>query len=297
MAGTETDPQAVARAIRSTAARWALDKGGGYLGQACGVADLLGVLYTRILDLGPSLAPLEPPRFRSVPSPGSAGIRGEDWLGGGPDLMVVSPAHYATAQYGALIGLGRLDERAVREHSDDGGLLEMIGAEHSPGMAVTSGSLGTALSVTVGRALGRRLQRRDGRLWALLSDGEFQEGITFEALQAAVAHALDNLRVVVDVNRMQVDGPTAEVFPSRPIADRLRAVGWQVWEVEGHDLEAIEASARLVADADGPAALLARTTPWTGFPSLRARWETGRLHFVRLSPDEAAHLERELIAL
>jgi transketolase len=99
MAGTETDPQAVARAIRSTAARWALDKGGGYLGQACGVADLLGVLYTRILDLGPSLAPLEPPRFRSVPSPGSAGIRGEDWLGGGPDLMVVSPAHYATAPF------------------------------------------------------------------------------------------------------------------------------------------------------------------------------------------------------
>jgi transketolase len=291
------DAATVSRAIRTTAARWAIDKQGGYLGQACGIADVLGVLYTRILTLGPSTAPLDPPRFTNVPRPGEPPIRGEDWLGGGPDLLVVSPAHYATAQYGALIGLGRLAETAVRDHSDDGGLLEMIGAEHSPGMVVTSGSLGTALSVTVGRALGRRLRGRPGQLWVLLSDGEFQEGMTFEGLQAAVAHRLGNLRIVVDVNSMQVDGPTDVVFPSQPIADRLRAIGWEVWETDGHDPAAIETAARRVAAAHGPAALLARTTPWTGFPSLRARWETGRLHFVRLDGDEAHTLEQEVAAL
>jgi len=132
----------VAQSIRAYAAEWAIRANGGYLAQACGTAELLALLHTQTLNLGKSTAPKRPPRFLSTPKPGDPGVRGEDWLGEGPDLLVISPAHYASAHYATLAATGKLDAAALAEDSTDGGLLEMIGAEHSPGMAVTSGSLG-----------------------------------------------------------------------------------------------------------------------------------------------------------
>jgi len=279
--------------IRQLAAQWTLDHDGGYLGQACGSAETLASLLT-FLDLGPSRAPLIPPAFPGVPTPGSRGVLGEDWLGAGPDALLVSPAHYATAVYAGLVGVGRLDPTALRMCSGDGGLLEMIGAEHSPGMAVTAGSLGTALAIGVGRAVGRARRGLPGRIWTFLSDGETQEGATWEAAQLAAAQQLANVRVVVDRNNMQVDGPMLDVLPVTEPELRFRAFGWEAMVVDGHDLAALDAALHATTDINGPVAIICRTEPWRGFDLLSERWRDHRLHFIRLTDAERDALQSEL---
>lgn len=287
----------VARSIRAYAAEWAIRANGGYLAQACGTAELLALLHTHVIDLGPSAAPLLPPRFGSTPSSDDPGVRGEAWLGIGPDTFIVSPAHYATAHYGALAATGRLDPEALVEESTDGGLLEMIGAEHSPGMAVTSGSLGIALGVAVGRAIARKQQGIPGAVWVLLSDGELQEGSTWEAFQLAVACDLDNLRIVLDRNNMQVDGQMPTVMPIGDAAEKVRAFGISVWEHPAHDVEGLWSVLLEVSSCEGPALLVSHSEPWRGFSFLEPRWHNNKLHFVRLSAEEKEQLEREVSQL
>lgn len=287
----------VAGAIRAHAAEWAIRANGGYLAQACGTAELLALLHTCVLDLGPSTAPMKPPRFSSVPTPGDPGIRGEDWLGVGADTLIISPAHYSTAHYATLVATGRLDKAALVEDSNDGGILEMIGAEHSPGMAVTSGSLGIALGVAVGRAIARVKRGTPGDIWVLVSDGEFQEGSTWEAIQLAIAQDLPNLKIVLDRNHMQVDGQMDGVMPIGDLAAKARAFGLKVFEHDAHDIEGLH-GVLLEAQAEtSPALVVCYSQPWRGFSFLEARWATNKLHFVRLSPEEKETLEREVEAL
>ena len=280
----------VASEIRSLAASWTLRNNGGYLAQACGSAEIFATLYSEVLDLGPSTGSLRPPRFSGVPTVTHGGQHGEDWLGDGPDLFVVSPAHYGTAQFCALAAIGRLDSDFFAEESNDGGLLELIPGEHSPGMTVTSGSLATALGVTVGRAIARRAQGRDGVLWVLLSDGELQEGATWESAQLANAEKLTNLIVLVDVNGMQVDGPMAEIMPIGSPSEKFKAFGWQTVEVDGHDISAISKACHDAKGIQGPVAVICNTEPWRGFNFLEARWKLRKLHFIRLSDSEKQEL-------
>lgn len=284
----------VAQAIRAYSAEWAIRANGGYLAQACGTAELLALLHTQTLSLGDSSAPPKPPRFAATPRPGAPGIRGEEWLGNGPDLLVISPAHYASAHYATLAATGKLDPSALVQESTDGGLLEMIGAEHSPGMAVTSGSLGIALGVACGRALARRQQGIPGDVWVLISDGELQEGSTWEALQLAAAHNLGNLRIVVDRNNMQVDGPMSTVMPIGDAVAKLAAFGFDVREHDAHDISGLYLSLEAMKESNGPAILVSNSEPWRGFSFLEARWATHKLHFVRLSPEEKSLLEEEV---
>jgi transketolase len=288
------DVVSVAGKIRCFAAQWALRANGGYLAQACGTAEVLALLHTQILNLGPSVATPVPPRFESTPTPGNPGIRGEAWLGEGPDLLIISPAHYATAHYATLAATGRLDPEALALHSTDGGVLEMIGAEHSPGMVVTSGSLGIALGVGVGRAIARKRRGKPGDIWVLISDGELQEGSTWESLQLAVAEGLDNLRIVLDRNNMQVDGKMADVMAIGDVAGKLRAFGLDVHEHDAHDIDGLHQSFLAMKKAAGPSVLVSYSEPWRGFSFLPPRWETNKLHFVRLTPEESSLLESEV---
>jgi transketolase len=287
----------VAGKIRCFAAQWALRANGGYLAQACGTAELLSLLHTTVLELGPSKGSMVPPRFEGTPKPGNQGLRGEDWLGDGPDLLIISPAHYATAHYATLAATGRLDPDALAAQSNDGGVLEMIGAEHSPGMVVTSGSLGIALGVGVGRAIARKRTGTPGDIWVLISDGELQEGSTWESLQLAVAEGLDNLRIVLDRNNMQVDGKMHDVMAIGDVATKLRAFGLAVHEHDAHDIDGLYAELSLMKKASGPSVLVSYSEPWRGFSFLPPRWETNKLHFVRLTPEESTLLESEVAAL
>jgi len=279
------DPQAIAAGIRRRVLAHVLANNGGYLSQACSAAELLAVLYGQVLNLAPTAGPLHPSTFEAVPGPRAPRVSGGVFHGEpGPDLdrFIVSPAHYALVVYAALIEAGRLDEAALDQFNKDGSTVEMIGAEHSPGFETTTGSLAQALSTAGGIALGRRLKQETGRTFVFMSDGEFQEGQTWEAVQALAYYRLDSVRVIVDVNRAQCDGPMDSVMTIEPLATKLKAFGASVDSINGHDTVAL---AKSLERASGkPHFVLAYTDPTRGVPLMNERRPV--LHYLRFTGDD-----------
>ncbi|CAB5241179.1 unannotated protein [freshwater metagenome] len=282
----------IARGIRERVLAHSIANNGGYMSQACSSAELLAALYGSILNFAPLENPIDPPSFIGVPSVGEhiyktgAQFHGEK----GPeyDRLISSPAHYALVIYAALIETRRLREDGLEHFNRDGSTVEMIGAEHSPGFETTTGSLAQALSQAGGIALARKIRGEKGRTWVFMSDGEFQEGQTYEALQAARFHGLSNLRAIVDVNMNQCDGPMDTVMTIEPLADRVKAFGWEVSVLDGHDIPAILAAA--AKETDKPHMILCYTDPVRGLPILAERAPV--LHYLRFtSPEERARYE------
>ncbi len=286
----------IARRLRKRVLAHVIEHDGGYLSQALSSAEILTALYVSVMRLGPVDAPLVPKPFPGVPAKGNTGyFTGADYNGRrGPDFdrFVFSPAHYALALYSLLVETGRMDESGLADFNRDGGSVEMIGAEHSPGMEVTSGSLGQALSQAAGIALGRRLKSEKGRVWVFMSDGEFQIGQTWEALQFASFHGLDNLGIYVDANGQQCDGRTESVMSLDPLDARVESFGGRVHTVDGHD------AAELVKPAEEPGngkplVVIALTDPCRGVEILRER--APRLHYLRFKDNaEKARYEAVL---
>lgn len=280
-----TEPQDIAAGVRRRVLAHVLANNGGYLSQACSAAELLAVLYGRVLNLSSTDGPLHPSPFEAVPSSDTPRISGGVFHGEpGPDLdrFIISPAHYALVVYAALIEAGRLDEAALDQFNKDGSTVEMIGAEHSPGFETTTGSLAQALSTAGGIALGRRLKNETGRTFVFMSDGEFQEGQTWEAVQALAYYRLDSVRVVVDVNRAQCDGPMDSVMSIEPLATKLKAFGASVDSIDGHNITTLAHS--LERQTGKPHFVLAYTDPTRGVPLLNERRPV--LHYLRFTSDE-----------
>ena len=282
----DLDPTRLAHRIRRRVLDHTIRNGGGYLSQACSSAEILATLYGRVMRLGPSVAPAVPGPFQGVPgrdNPNAhtgAGYNGPK----APDLdrFFFSPVHYSLVLYSVLIETGRMAPEGLAQFNKDGSTVELIGAEHSPGIEVTSGSLAQTLSQAGGVALARRLKGETGRTWVFLSDGEFQEGQTWETLQALAYWKLDQVGIYVDVNGYQCDGKMDTVMAIEPLADRCRAFGADVHEVDGHDVEALAAAARNRAPGK-PLLVLARTDPCRGIDLLRER--TPKLHYLRFKTD------------
>lgn len=285
-----------ARNIRLRVLDHTLKNNGGYLSQACSSAELFATLYLRIMKLGASQASMIPPPFPGADNPhffnGSAYNGAQQ-----PDLdrFIFSPAHYALVLYSTLIEVGRLAPEALAMFNQDGSTVEMIAAEHSPGVETTTGSLAQAISQAGGIALARRMRGDTGRVWVLMTDGEFQEGQVWEAFSTLAYYRLDNVGVYVDVNGQQCDGAMQSVMNIEPIADRLRSFGARVVEVDGHDPEALAAPADLAPDGR-PLVVLARTNPCCGVDLLAER--APNLHYVRFkSPEERARYQDTYQAL
>jgi transketolase len=258
------------------------------MSQACSSAETFSALYTKIMHLGPSIAPAVPPPFPGAPSASNpdyftgAGYNGAK----APDLdrFILSPAHYALVLYAVLIETGRMSPEGLAQFNQDGSTVEMIAAEHSPGCEVTSGSLAQALSQATGIALARRLRGDSGRVWVYMSDGEFQEGQTWEALEVMSFYKLDKMGVYVDANGQQCDGRMRDVLDIEPLHSKLEAFGMRVFSVDGHDVDALAAPAEL-APAGHPLVVLARTDPCRGLARLNSR--APKLHYLRFtSPEE-----------
>ncbi len=296
---TPDSVSAVAAAVRRRVLEHTLKNNGGYLSQACSSAEILATLYLRVMRLGSSTAPLVPRRFAGVPSASNPdAFTGADYNGSRTpelDRFIFSPVHYALVLYSLLIELGRLGANALDEFNQDGSTVELIGAEHSPGHEVTAGSLAQALSQAGGIALARRLRGDTGRVWVFMSDGECQEGQTWEAFAALAHHRIGNLGVYIDANAQQCDGPMTSVMTIEPLAERLRAFGAEVHEVDGHDPDALAAPAAMTTmPRERPLVVIARTDPCRGLERLRER--APKLHYVRFQPGQEFETYQALLA-
>ena len=286
----------VAAGIRRRVLEDVLRNRGGYLSQACSAAEILAALYTKVVHLGAVETPLAPGPFPGVPGPG----RPSDVTGAmynGPkspefDRFILSPSQYALVLYAALIELGRMTPGGLLDFNRDGGSVEMIGAQHSPGQELMSGSLGQGLSQAAGIAYARKRKGETGRVWVFMSDGEFQSGQTWETLQAAAFHKLDNLGVYVDVNGQQCDGRMQEVMNVEPLDRRLESFGVKAFRVDGHDVGALAAPAQLPHGVR-PLVVLAATDPCRGMEILRAK--APKFHYFRPKDEAEIACYRELL--
>lgn len=287
----------VAFHVRRRVLEHTLNNNGGYLSQACSAAEILATLYTRVMRLGPSEGPPVPPPFPGVPGPANpTPFTGASYNGPRAphlDRFFFSPAHYALVLYAVLIEVGRMAPEGLAQFNQDGSTVEMIGAEHSPGMECMTGSLAQALSQAAGVAMARKRRGDTGRVWVFMSDGEFQEGQTWETFLTLAHYRLDNVGIYVDVNGQQCDGRIVDVMGIEPLADKLAAFGADVVRVDGHDVEALAAAGQGPWEEGKPRVVLCYTCPWQGLDLLASR--APKLHYVRFrSPEERARYQAAL---
>ncbi|MBK1783287.1 transketolase [Prauserella cavernicola] len=240
-------------------------QGQGYVGQALGVADLLAVTHTDQLR-----------------------HRAEDPEWAGRDRFLLSTGHYAIALYAALAEAGTLPVSELETYGSDGSRLPMSGmASYTPGMEISGGSLGHGLTVAVGMALGLRFQGTRQRIFNFLSDGELDEGSTWEAAMGAAHHQLGLLTALVDMNALQADGPTAGVLGIEPAEQKWEAAGWFTQRVDGNDVDsllaAFDAAAERAQPVGQPSVILCDTRIGRGVPLLETR---EKAHFMRIDEHE-----------
>ncbi len=209
----------------------------------------------------------------------------------GVDRFVLSPSHYVTAMYGVAVEIGLLDREALADYGQDGSELESIGSERTPVADFTCGSLAQGLSVGIGYALANRLAGNGARTLVFGSDGEMEEGQTWEAAMFAGHHRLGDLTLVIDCNDSQVDGPVSMVTTIEPLADKWTAFGWHAIEVDGHDVEQIISA--LDSPSDRPKAILARTRATADLAALEGLDDA---HFIKVDAELRAALLEELEA-
>lgn len=182
------------------------------------------------------------------------------------DYMVLSKGHGVMAQYACLYEAGVLSDDDIRQYFSNGTRLKGLADAHVPGVEVTAGSLGHGLSVGVGLAMASKLNKTSQICYALVGDGEINEGAIWEALLFAAHFKLDNLIVIVDKNGFQAMGPTDEVMALGNIQHKFEAFGFETITIDGHDETAIDAAyVALKANKDGrPKAIVANTVKGKG---------------------------------
>ncbi len=249
--------------VRRYALRMGEVQGQGYIGQALGWADVLAVAYCHAMKFRPD----EP-----------------EW--DDRDRFLLSHGHYAIAFYAALIEAGIIPESELETYGSDDSRLPMSGmASYTPGMEISGGSLGQGLPIAVGMALALVQKKNPAFVYNSMSDGELDEGSTWEAAMAAAHHGLVNLICLVDINNQQADGPSSRVLGFEPLADKWAAFGWHVQRIDGNDLSAVVDAfdaARALADPR-PRVILFDTLMGKGVPFLEQREKN---HFIRVDPPE-----------
>jgi transketolase len=268
MAGTglrTNEPELAERAyrIRRNALLMGEVQGQGYIAQALDIADVLAVAYFHAMRYRP-----EDPAWENR------------------DRFLLSNGHYAIALYAALIEAGIVPESELETYGFDESRLPMSGmASYTPGMEMSGGSLGLGLSIAVGMCLGLKRKGSDSRVYTLFSDGELDEGSTWEAMMSAAHYKLNNLIAVVDVNNQQADGPSKQMMGFEPLAEKMRAFGWFVQRIDGNDLDAVVAAfnAAKTHESEKPRMIIADTLMGKGVPFLEAR---ERNHFMRVDQHE-----------
>jgi transketolase len=207
---------------------------------------------------------------------------GNDPRAEGRDYLVLSKGHGVMAQYACMHELGWLNDSHINGYFADGSELKGLSDSRVPGLEVTSGSLGHGFSVGVGIAMGLQRMGTDQKVYAIVGDGELNEGPIWEAALVAAHHQMDNLMLIVDKNGFQAMGTTDEVLAMGNLSAKFSSFGFETLEVDGHDEVAVDAAIRqLWANGMGkPKALIAQTIKGKGVPFMES---DNRWHYTRLN--------------
>lgn len=272
MKKTEQELRALGDAIRLDVLEMTYHAGanGGHIGGALSCADILAVLYGEIMNVSAS-DPMNPLR----------------------DRFLLSKGHVALAHYAVLAETGFISRDELWKFEQPDGKLpthEVMDVQR--GIEISNGSLGYGLSIGVGCALSAKKRRLSYRTYVLLGDGECNEGTVWEACMAAAKFGLDNLKIIVDVNRQSLDGFTESTMPIQDFKNVFTGFGCHVAEVDGHDHVQIAAELTAIFP-NKPTVLLAHTIKGKGIPSIedKAGW-----HHARLTEEQYLSFKQELEA-
>lgn len=237
------DTVAMALAIRRHAVNMTHLGKSSHVGSVLGLADILAVLYGEVMALDPA-----DPRWANR------------------DRFILSKGHAGAGVYAALAERGFMPVEQLRTHYQNGSKLSgHVSHKGVPGVEFSTGSLGHGLSVGAGMALAAKKQNKGHRVFVVLSDGECDEGSNWEAILFAAHHKLDNLVVAVDYNKIQSLASVSETLALEPFAEKWRAFGWHVVEIDGHDHEALRQELAVSAGSRGrPSVIICHTTKGKG---------------------------------
>ncbi len=218
----------------------------GHPGGSLSCVDILAVLYKKIL-----FVPTEwdkSPDFKKR------------------DRFILSKGHSSPALYATLANLGFFDKSLLNGFRILGSKLQGHPSSRAklPGIEVSTGSLGQGLSIGVGLALALRLDEIKSKVYVLMGDGEMQEGSVWEALMSASHHKLNNLVVIIDKNNLQIDGATNDIKSLEPLDEKLKAFGFEVKSIDGHNYEEIESALLEAKNSDKLCAIIANTIKGKG---------------------------------
>lgn len=263
-------PQFQPTALRKTVVEMAYAGNAVHLGCAFSIIELLSCLYGTHMRYDPA-DPTDPQR----------------------DYLVLSKGHGVMAQYACIHQLGWIDRADIDGYFHDGSKLKGLSDAHVPGCEVTSGSLGHGFSVGVGMALGAKRRKSGQKCYAIVGDGEINEGAVWEGMLFAAHAGLDNLMLIVDANGFQAMGTTDEVMRLGNLAQKFAAFDFDVLEVDGHDTQAISAAiSDLMGRENGrPKALVAKTIKGKGVSYME---NVNAWHYSRLNADLYAQALKEI---
>jgi transketolase len=246
------------RKLRKTVLEMAFAGSTVHIGCAFSIIELLAVLYRNHLRY-PDNNPLAPNR----------------------DYFILSKGHGVMAQYACMLELGWLKEDELKNYFSDGSILKGLSDSRIPGLEVTSGSLGHGFSVGVGMAMGSKLIGSSQKTYALVGDGEINEGPIWEGALFAAHHELNNFMVIVDENGFQAMGRTVEVIKLGSIQAKFESFGFESITIDGHDEAAIDNAIRHLwaSNSTAPKAIIAKTVKGKGVPFME---NNNIWHYTRL---------------
>ena len=237
-----TDSRDLARRLRRDVVRMTHLGKASHVGSCLSIADVLAVLYSDVLRVDPS-GPADPNR----------------------DRLIMSKGHAAAVLYAVLAERGFFDREILDTYYQDGSPLAGHVTANMPGVDHSTGSLGHGLSVAAGIALGAKRDGQDLRAYAILSDGECDEGSIWEPILFAAHHRLDNLIAIVDYNKIQSLEAVDKTLALEPFAGKWCAFGWHTIEIDGHDHDAIRAALERLPNEPGkPSCVIAHTVKGKG---------------------------------
>lgn len=202
--------------IRKLLVEMIFEAGTGHTGSSLSNADILTVLYYHVMKVDP---------------------KNPEWED--RDRYVQSKGHAVESYWAVLADKGFIEKEELKTFSQYGSRLIGHPNNKVPGVEMNTGALGHGLSVSVGMALAAKMDKRSHRVFTLMGDGELAEGSVWEAAMAASQYKLDNLIGIIDRNRLQITGKTVEVMDNEPLDKKWESFGWEVIQVDGHDLEAL----------------------------------------------------------